>query len=89
MKNKKSTAKSLMFVLLGVSLVICIIAIVLMFTMHEQSMLARKIMFSGVVVILEICYIIKFNILDTKNSKINTSIMTIIMIALAVCLWIF
>lgn len=89
MKDKKSTAKNLMFVLLSVSLVICIIAIILMFTMHDQSMLARKIMFSVVIAILEASYIIKFNIVDNKNAKLNTTIMTILMIALAVCLWLF
>lgn len=73
MKGKKSTAKNFMFVMLGISVVISITAIILMFTMKEQSMLARKIMFSGVIAILEVCYII----------------MTILMIALAVCLWIF
>ena len=89
MKGKKSTAKTFMFVMLGISVVISITAIILMFTMKEQSMLARKIMFSGVISILEVCYIIKFNIIDRKNAKLNTAIMTILMIALAVCLWIF
>ena len=89
MKNKKSTAKALMFVMLGISVIISIAAIILMFTMKEQSMLARKIMFSGVIAILEVCYIIKFNILDRKNAMFNTTIMTVLMIALAVCLWIF
>ena len=87
MKGKKSTAKTFMFVMLGISVVISITAIILMFTMKEQSMLARKIMF--VIAILEVCYIIKFNIIDRKNAKLNTAIMTILMIALAVCLWIF
>ena len=58
MKGKKSTAKNFMFVMLGISVVISITAIILMFTMKEQSMLARKIMFSGVIAILEVCYII-------------------------------
>jgi len=89
LKGKKSTAKTFMFVMLGISVVISITAIILMFTMKEQSMLARKIMFSSVIAILEVCYIIKFNIIDRKNAKLNTAIMTILMIALAVCLWIF
>lgn len=89
MKDKKSTAKTIMFVMLWISVAISIVAIILMFTMKEQSLLARKIMFSGVVAILEVCYIIKFNILHSKNAKLNTVIMTILMIALAVCLWVF
>ena len=55
MKGKKSTAKTFMFVMLGISVVISITAIILMFTMKEQSMLARKIMFSSVIAILEVC----------------------------------
>lgn len=84
-----STAKNVMFAMLCVSVIISITAVILMFTMHDQSMLARKIMFSGVIILLEICYIIKFNILGSKNAKLNTAIMTIFMLVLAVCLWVF
>lgn len=88
MKSNKSTAKALMFAMCAVSILISIVAIILMFTMHDQSMLARKIMFSSVIVLLEACYIIKFNIIRNKNAKLYTAIITIFMIALAICLWV-
>lgn len=88
MKSNKSTARGLMLAMCVVSVLISIAAIILMFTMHDQSMLARKIMFSGVIVLLEACYIIKFNVIGSKNPKLYTAIMTVFMIALAVCLWV-
>lgn len=89
MKDKKAGARTLMTVVLAVGMIISIVGIILMFAARDESILTRKIMFSVVLVLLEISYIIKYAVLDSKNSALKTTIASVLIVALGACLWIF